>query len=244
MIASYDSIISHPLSPFPSGGTALVIGAAGGIGAALNAALSARPDFDRVVGLSRSSAIPIDITDEASIAAAAAQFSGAEIRLIIIATGLLAGQGISPEKSLRDINGDALARAFLINTIGPALVLKHFLPLLPRTGKSVCAAISARVGSISDNRLGGWYGYRAAKSALNQVMRTASVEIARSRPDAVCVALHPGTVATPLSAPFAKSGLDLQSPDEAAARLLSVIDRLAADNNGQFFDHLGVPIAY
>jgi NAD(P)-dependent dehydrogenase (short-subunit alcohol dehydrogenase family) len=244
MTVSEDSIISHPITAFPSGGAALVIGAAGGIGAALTAALSARPDFDRVVGLSRSSEIPIDISDEASIAAAAAQFSGAEIRLIIIATGLLSGQGISPEKSLRDINGDALARAFLINTIGPALVLKHFLPLLPRTGKSVCAAISARVGSISDNRLGGWYGYRAAKSALNQVMRTASVEIARSRPDAVCVALHPGTVATPLSGPFAKSGLDLQSPNEAATRLLSVIDRLAADSNGQFFDHMGVPIVY
>jgi NAD(P)-dependent dehydrogenase (short-subunit alcohol dehydrogenase family) len=244
MTVSEDSIISHPITAFPSGGTALVIGAAGGIGAALTSALSTRADFDRVVGLSRSSQIPIDITDEASIAAAAAPFSGVEIRLIIIATGLLSGQGITPEKSLRDINGDALARSFMINTIGPALVLKHFLPLLPRTGKSVCAAISARVGSISDNRLGGWYGYRAAKSALNQVMRTASVEIARSRPDAVCVALHPGTVATPLSAPFAKSGLDLQSPDEAAARLLSVIDRLAADNNGQFFDHMGVPIVY
>jgi NAD(P)-dependent dehydrogenase (short-subunit alcohol dehydrogenase family) len=244
MTVSEDSIISHPITAFPSGGTALVIGAAGGIGAALTSALSTRADFDRVVGLSRSSQIPIDITDEASIAAAAAQFSGVEIRLIIIATGLLSGQGITPEKSLRDINGDALARSFMINTIGPALVLKHFLPLLPRTGKSVCAAISARVGSISDNRLGGWYGYRAAKSALNQVMRTASVEIARSRPDAVCVALHPGTVATPLSAPFAKLGLDLQSPDEAAARLLSVIDRLAADNNGQFFDHMGVPIVY
>jgi NAD(P)-dependent dehydrogenase (short-subunit alcohol dehydrogenase family) len=229
---------------FPLGGTALVIGAAGGIGAALLQKLSQRAEFENVVGVSRHSDPAVDITDEDSIAKAAAQFVGTDLRLIIIATGLLAGQGIAPEKSLRDINGDALARSFLINTIGPALLLKHFLPLLPRAGKSVCAMLSARVGSISDNRLGGWYGYRASKSALNQVMRTASVEIARSRPEAICVALHPGTVATPLSAPFAKSGLDLQSPDEAASRLLSVIYGLGPADNGQFFDHMGEAISF
>ncbi len=231
-------------SALPSGGIAIVIGAAGGIGSALVEALSRDASYAQVVGLSRHSDPAIDITDEDSIATAAAQFADTDLRLIIIATGLLAGQGISPEKSLRDINADALAQNFLINTIGPALLLKHFLPLLPRTGKSVCAMLSARVGSISDNRLGGWYGYRASKSALNQVMRTASVEIARSRPDAICVALHPGTVATPLSAPFAKAGLDLQSPEQSATRLLSVINGLGPADNGQFFDHMGEAISF
>ncbi len=234
---------------FPDGGTALVIGAAGGIGSALVQQLSRHTEFAQVVGLSRHSDPAIDITDEDSISAAAAHFAAtdlaaADLRLIIVATGLLAGQGISPEKSLREIYGEALARNFLINTIGPALLLKHFLPLLPRSGKSVCAVLSARVGSISDNRLGGWYGYRAAKSALNQIMRTASVEMARSRPDAICVALHPGTVATPLSAPFAKAGLDLQSPEQAAARLLSVINGLGPSDNGLFFDHMGEAVSF
>ncbi len=226
------------------GGTAIVIGAEGGIGSALVQELSKDARYAQVVGLSRHSDPAIDITNEDRIAAAASRFAHADLRLIIIATGLLSGQGISPEKSLRDISADALAHNFLINAIGPALLLKHFLPLLPRSGKSVCAVLSARVGSISDNRLGGWYGYRAAKSALNQIMRTASVEIARSRPDAICVALHPGTVATSLSAPFAKAGLDLQSPEQSATRILSVINGLEPADNGQFFDHMGEGISF
>jgi NAD(P)-dependent dehydrogenase (short-subunit alcohol dehydrogenase family) len=123
-------------------------------------------------------------------------------------------------------------------------VLRDFLPLLAREGKSVFAALSARVGSIGDNRLGGWYAYRASKAALNQIIRTASVELARARPDAVCVALHPGTVATPLSTPFVKSGLDLQTPDQAAVRLLSVIQGLTAAQSGGFFDHMGREIVW
>ncbi len=229
----------HPLRSFPDGGSAVIIGSSGGIGAAFMPLLCADPKFESVIGLSRSSNNALDITDENSIAQAAARLTDLDVRLVIIATGLLQGQGISPEKSWRDLDAAALERSFAINVIGPALLLKHFLPKLPRSGKSVCALLSARVGSIEDNKLGGWYGYRASKAALNQIMRTASVELARSRPEAVCVALHPGTVATPLSAPFMKSGLDIQQPEEAASRLLSVIDGLSADQSGGFFDHLG-----
>jgi NAD(P)-dependent dehydrogenase (short-subunit alcohol dehydrogenase family) len=230
------------LDSIPKGGRAVVIGASGGIGAALENALRGTV-FDQVIGVSRAT---IDITDEASIAKAAASIAGdtQPIRLIVVATGLLAGQGIAPEKSWRDLDAATLAQSFAINTIGPALVMKHFLPLLPRGGKSVFAALSARVGSIEDNRLGGWYGYRAAKAALNQMIRTAAVELARSRPEAICVAVHPGTVATPLSAPFMKAGLDIQTPDEAAARLLQVIDTLGAADSGGFFDHVGQAVAF
>jgi NAD(P)-dependent dehydrogenase (short-subunit alcohol dehydrogenase family) len=137
-----------------------------------------------------------------------------------------------------------MARAFALNAIGPALIMKHMLPLLPRTGKAVFATLSARVASIGDNRLGGWYSYRASKAALNQLVRTAAVELARRAPNAICVALHPGTVATSLSAPFSKDGLDIQTVDVSAARLLDVIDGLSPDQTGGFFDHLGAPIPW
>ena len=124
-----------------------------------------------------------------------------------------------------------------MNAIGPALMMKHFLPQLSRSGKSVFATLSAKVGSIGDNRLGGWYSYRASKAALNQLVRTAAIELSRSRPEAICVALHPGTVATPLSAPFAKAGLDVQTPTEAATAILSSIDGLTPLQTGGFFDN-------
>jgi NAD(P)-dependent dehydrogenase (short-subunit alcohol dehydrogenase family) len=132
-----------------------------------------------------------------------------------------------------------MAHAFAINAIGPALLMKHFLPLLPRSGRSVFATLSAKVGSIGDNHLGGWYSYRASKAALNQLVRTAAIELSRRQPQAICVALHPGTVATPLSSPFAKSGLQVQAPDLAAQRLLAVIDALTAEDSGGFFNHQG-----
>ena len=122
--------------------------------------------------------------------------------------------------------------------------MKHFLPLLPREGRAVFATLSARVGSIKDNRLGGWHSYRASKAALNQIVRCAAIELARTRPDAICVALHPGTVDTGLSTGFAKAGLDVQTPEVAAERLLAVIDGLTADDSGGFRDHLGEPIPW
>jgi NAD(P)-dependent dehydrogenase (short-subunit alcohol dehydrogenase family) len=183
----------------------------------------------------------IDLTDEASIQNAAIGIAERQmpVRLVFLATGLLSDARTTPEKSLRDLDAATLAHLFAINTIGPALIAKHLLPLLPRDGKSVFAALSARVGSIGDNRLGGWYGYRASKAALNQIIHTAAIELARTRPEAICVALHPGTVATSLSAPFAKHGLGIQEPEAAAFRLLTVIDRLQQQDSGGLFDHRG-----
>lgn len=226
---------------FPAGGVAVVIGATGGIGAALVAALHGTPAFVGVVGLGRTTTPALDLLCEDAIAAAAAFTAGqgAPLRLVIDATGFLHDARFAPERSWRSLDAAHLAHAFAINAIGPALVLKHFLPRLAREGKAVFATLSAKVGSIGDNQLGGWYAYRASKAALNQLVRTASIELRRLRPQAICVALHPGTVATPLSAPFAKAGLDVRPPAAAAADLLGVIDALGADASGGFFDYRG-----
>ena len=233
--------LPHSASPWPTGGLALVIGASGGIGAALLAQLQQNDRFDRALGLSRHSQPALDLLDEASIALAAAHVAGLglPLRLLIDATGLLHGPGLQPEKTWQQLDPVQMARAFAINAIGPALLMKHFLPLLPLEGRSVFATLSAKVGSIGDNHLGGWYSYRASKAALNQLVRTAAIELRRRQPQALCVALHPGTVATGLSAPFAKTGLQVQAPDHAAARLLGVIDGFQAADSGGFFNHDG-----
>jgi NAD(P)-dependent dehydrogenase (short-subunit alcohol dehydrogenase family) len=224
---------------FPADGIAVVTGGSGGIGAALVAALREVPVFSDVVSLSRQSGPSLDITSEASIAAAVKFLGGAKIRLVIDATGFLHGDGFAPEKSLKEISAAHLQKAFAVNAIGPALLMKHLLPLLPREGKAVFATLSARVGSIGDNNIGGWYSYRAAKAALNQLVHTAAIELKRTRPAAICVALHPGTVATALSAPFAKAGLNVRAPEEAARDLLAVIEGLAPAQSGGFFDYRG-----
>ena len=218
---------------------AVLVGS-GGIGGALAEALRAGGEFDEVLVLGRRSTPALDLLDEASIAACARTLAArGEPELVIDATGILHGAGMAPEKSWRELDPATLARAFAINAIGPALLMKHFLPLLPRARRVVVATLSAKVGSIGDNRLGGWYAYRASKAALNQLVRTASIELRRSRPQAICVALHPGTVDTGLSAPFAKSGLEVQPPALAAKRLLSVLAGLRAEDSGQFFDYRG-----
>ena len=228
------------LDSFPSGDLAVVIGATGGIGRALIAQLDGSGRFSETLGLGRSTSPGLDLLDEASIAACASWLGRlGKPRLIVVASGILHGRGITPEKNARQIDGAAMAEVLAVNTIGPALVLKHFLPLLPREGKAVLAVLSARVGSIEDNHLGGWFSYRASKAALNQVVRTAAIELGRRQRHAVCVALHPGTVDTALSAPFAKAGLDVQTPSVAAERVLRVLDRLAAPDSGGFFDHHG-----
>lgn len=229
-----------------SDGLAVVIGSTGGIGAAVADALRRSGAFTEVVGFSRRSEPRLDLLDEQSILQAANSIKArpSELRLVFDATGFLHGDGLSPEKALSAVTPDHLAHAFAVNTIGPALLMKHFLPLLPRQGKSVFASLSAKVGSIGDNQLGGWYSYRASKAALNQLVHTAAIELARRRPEAVCVALHPGTVDTGLSSDFAKSGLSVQQPADAAARLLSVLDRLTAADTGGFFDYRGDPLPW
>lgn len=229
-----------------TGGTAVVIGGTGGIGAAMVAALEQSGAFAEVIGFSRRSDPAIDLLDEASIisAANAVKARQTELRLVFDATGFLHGDGFSPEKSLSAMTPEHMARAFAINAIGPALLMKHFLPLLPRHGKSVFATLSAKVGSITDNALGGWYSYRASKAALNQLVHTAAIELARRKPDAICVALHPGTVDTGLSSDFAKSGLTVRQPPEAAAQLMSVLDSLTPDETGGFYDYRGNPLPW
>ena len=217
---------------------ALVIGASGGIGGAVAAALAA--GGAEVVGLSRARD-GFDITDEGSIAAGLAALAG-PFDLILVASGGLGVAG-APEKSLRALDPAAMAAEFALNATGPALVLKHGLRLMPRGGRSVFAALSARVGSIGDNRLGGWYSYRASKAALNQLIRTASVEVARTHPQAVVVALHPGTVATGLSARHL-GGHPAVPPAEAAANLLRVIGGLTPADTGGFFDWAGKPVPW
>ena len=195
-----------------------MIGAGGGIGAALADALEAkqRP----VIRVGRGTIPKLDLEDEDSIASAAAAI-GPNLGLVIDATGFLHNEEFRPERSWRQLDSKHLAYSFAINAIGPALIMKHFLPLLARDERAVFATLSARVGSISDNHLGGWYSYRASKAALNQIVRTAAIELARTSKQAVCVALHPGTVSTSLSEPFAKAGLEVQTPSQAAARLIA-----------------------
>ena len=234
------------LSSFPQPALAAVFGSSGGLGAAFVNALEQSGRFDAVIGLGRRGTPPLDLLDEDSIAEAAAALSaaGPPLRLVIDATGFLHGEGLAPEKSLSQLSAAHLAHAFAINATGPALLMKHCLGLLPRSGKSVFATLSARVGSIGDNRLGGWYSYRASKAALNQLVRTAAIELARSHRSAVCVALHPGTVASALSAPYAKVGLEVQQPAVAAASLLAVIDRLTPDDSGGFRDWRGAVLPW
>lgn len=238
--------MAERLTSFPEGGTAIVVGASGAVGSALLQRLRGDAGFSQVVGLSRHSTPALDLTAEATIIEAAhhvSQFGGPP-RLVIDATGFLHGDGVMPEKSWQQLDAVHLARAFAINAIGPALLMKHLLPLLPRSGKAVFATLSARVGSIGDNRLGGWYGYRASKAALNQLVRTAAVELRRRQPDAICVALHPGTVDSRLSAPFGKEGLEVRTPAAAADLLLAVIDRLTPAASGGFLDYSGEPVPW
>lgn len=221
---------------------AVVIGAGGGIGGALAAALAADPGFARVHALSRAPGPSsgrlhtgfIDVLDEASIAAAAARLGG-PLHLVIVATGALQGARFpAPEKSYKALEAEALLASFQLNTVGPALVAKHFLPLMARGGRTVFAALSARVSSITDNRAGGWHAYRASKAALNQLIRNFAIETARRNPESLCLGLHPGTVDTGLSRPFQRGLPDGQviTPESAAAHLLTVIDGLTPADNG------------
>lgn len=230
-------------------GAAVIIGASGGIGAALEAALIDEATFEKVHGFARSrtGAQHLDLLDEASIAVAAAHVAkGPAPTLVIVATGLLHAGERGPEKAMRELDPAWLAETYAINAIGPALVAKHFLPIMPRTGRAVFAALSARVGSISDNKLGGWHGYRASKAALNMLMRGIAIEEKRRNDRTIVVTLHPGTVDTALSRPFqgnVQAGR-LFTPDRAALQLLDTIEELKAPDSGKLFDFEGKEVPF
>jgi len=239
------------LESFAPGGVALVVGT-GGIGMALADRICSSGRFSRLIAAGRSPRTPagshataaetrrVDLRDENSIAELARHVKGLDqrLQLVVCAAGILhRGSEILPERRLEDLSPQALAEVFAVNAFGPMLLAKHLVPLLPRRERSVFAAISARVGSIGDNRLGGWYAYRASKSALNQMLRCAAIEMRRRAPAGIVAALHPGTVDTRLSSPF-QSGVPqgkLFTADDAAARLLQVIDGLTSEDSGSFF---------
>ena len=218
---------------------ALVIGATGGIGSALANALAGRGS--QVTTLSRSGN-GLDLRDPAAIERVMGQVEG-PFDLMILATGILAPEGRAPEKALAALDGATMAEVMQVNTIGPALVLRHAPRLLPRTGRSRLGVLSARVGSIGDNCLGGWHSYRASKAALNQIVRGTAIELGRTHREAVVAALHPGTVATPFTTAYTPSYGKLH-PDEAARRLLTVLDRLSPAQTGRFWDHEGQEVAW
>jgi len=242
-----------------SASCAVVVGAGGGIGGGLVRVLARQGLYERIVGVGRrrpddwpdAPARPFviaDIAREDEIAEAARIIGGvgAPTR-VVVATGLLHGDGVAPEKTMRALDGETLLELFAVNAAAPALVAKHLLPLIPRDRPSVFAALSARVGSISDNRLGGWYGYRASKAALNMLIATLAIEHRRTHPLGVCVALHPGTVDTRLSAPFqqgAATGAPRLTPDQSAQALVEVMDGLTPAQTGGFFAWNGAAIPW
>jgi NAD(P)-dependent dehydrogenase (short-subunit alcohol dehydrogenase family) len=219
--------------------TALIIGSSGGIGTALSNALTARGVA--VTGLSRSRD-GLDVTDETSVKAALGALTG-PFDLVFVATGALEINGTEPEKTLRHVAADAMIDQFKLNTLGPSLVLKHAMRLLPRKGRSVFAALSARVGSIGDNRLGGWYSYRTAKAALNQMIHSGAIELARTHKDLICVALHPGTVETKFTEKYVGQNPSVPAA-QAAANLLSVLEGLTPQDTGKFFDWQGKEVPW
>ena len=216
---------------------ALVIGDSGGIGGAVSADLKTRGVA--VDGLSRRGGF--DLTQPEQAEAQLAGLSG-PYDLIFVATGALVSTRDRPEKSLRDVSAAELEAQFAVNAIGPALVLRHAPRLLARDRRGVFAALSARVGSIGDNRAGGWYAYRASKAALNQIVRTGAIELGRTHKQALCVALHPGTVATAFTAGY--PGHEKLAPQDSAARLLSVLDGLSPAQSGGFFDYAGASVPW
>ena len=233
--------------------SAAVFGASGGIGSALCKALAER-GIERIFAGSRKgkAAAPhltvpfaFDLTDEDSIEAAADKMRDDPPQLVVVATGALTlPDGTGPERSYKRLDVAAMEQALRLNTVGPALIAKHMLPLFPRQGRAVFAVLSARVGSISDNRIGGWHSYRASKAALNMLVRNWAIELGRTHKDAVVVSLHPGTVDTALSEPF-QSGLpsgQLTPPEKAAANLLRVIDDLVPEQTGGCYDWKGEPV--
>ena len=218
---------------------ALIIGASGGIGSAVSDALEARGVA--VTGLSRSKD-GLDVTNEASVQEHLGALEG-PFDLIFVATGALEINGSEPEKTIKHLTADAMLDQFKLNTIGPAMVLKHSIKLLPRRAPATFAALSARVGSMGDNRLGGWYSYRTAKAAVNQVLHGAAIELARTHKELTCVALHPGTVETAFTEKYVGHNPSVPA-SEAAKNLLSVLDGLTPEDTGKFYDWQGEEVPW
>lgn len=220
---------------------ALVIGSTGAIGLAFVQALQSDPRCAEVVAVSRHHPLPWDLRSPARMAELGGALQG-PFQLVVDATGALTIDGRGPEKRLADLDGDALASCLQVNAVGPLLLMRHLSPLLARGERVVWAKLSARVGSIEDNRKGGWYGYRMAKAALNQGLQTAAIEWARQRPEMVVAALQPGTVASALSRPFV--GDAAASAADAVRGLLAALDGLEPTGRAQFVDHAGQPIPW
>ena len=222
----------------------IIIGSKGGIGAALMGQLEDNPAFDSVIGLSRAD---MDIMDEAHIARQAERLkSHGPFDLIIVATGFLHNDIFGPEKNLSMITQETLEKNFRINAFAPMLIAKHFLPLLRPKCRAIFAALSARVGSISDNHLGGWYSYRASKAALNMLLKTSALEWNRRHKDHIILGLHPGTVDTNLSQPFQGNVAEgkLFKPEQSAQYLLDVIDQATSEDSGYTLAWDGQPIPF
>jgi NAD(P)-dependent dehydrogenase (short-subunit alcohol dehydrogenase family) len=227
----------------PEGYRALVIGASGAIGSALLQQLQTDPRCALALGVSRQSSPGLDLLSEASIAACAqALAEQGPFHLVLDATGALTVNGRGPEKRLDELDAEHLLAALQLNAVGPSLLLKHFAPLLAAGQRVIWGKLSARVGSIEDNRKGGWYGYRSAKAALNMLLQTAAIELSRRRPLLVVAALQPGTVQSALSQPFV--GDVALRPEDAAGRLLAVLDALQPSGRAQFVDHQGQHIPW
>ena len=225
----------------PEGYRALVIGASGSIGQAFVQALRADPRCSDVQAIRRGEPMEWDLAEEASLTALTLQVQG-PLHLVVDATGALNIDGHGPEKRLQELDAQRLLRNLQVNAVGPALLLRHLSSLLARGERVIWAKLSARVGSIEDNHKGGWYGYRAAKAALNQLLQTAAIEISRQRPLAVVAALQPGTVRSSLSASFV--GSDALAPEVSVQGLLQALDAVPATGRAVFLDHRGQPIAW
>ncbi|MFN3377520.1 MAG: SDR family NAD(P)-dependent oxidoreductase [Burkholderiaceae bacterium] len=226
------------LSSFPDGFRALVVGARGAIGDAFVAQLQEVPHCGCVTAIHRQSEPPLDLEDEGSVARAAQVLrERGPFHLVLVATGLLHTSQFLPEKRLGQLHMAQMVQTFRVNTFGPALLLAYLTPLLARE-RAVFGVLSAKVGSIGDNRLGGWYSYRASKAALNMVVKTAAIELQRQQPNTVLVALHPGTVDSALSAPF--RGGEIGRPARLAAQqMLAVVDSLVPADSGSFMAYDG-----
>lgn len=230
------------LSSLPQGYNAVVIGSAGCIGASICDLLSADRKLGKLITYSRM-ADNLDITDERSVMYAATRSAAEPLHLIVCATGILTIGDVGPEKSLHQISPEIMLEHFRINAVGPALIAKHFLPLLDRKRRSIAAFLSARVGPIGDNRLGGWISYRSSKAALNQIVRTVAIECSRTHPASVVVSVHPGTVDTRLSAPYSSRHSTVPTA-VAAENILSALDGLEPKQSGTFIAYDGSPIEW